>query len=407
VRECRIVRGIWLGALSGLVVACQPDAALAPVAPSSPALSVSSNGTWLVNSLADPGDGLCTNNECTLREAIAAAQIGERITFKSNLSGTIALTAGALIIDKSLTIEARDAHQVTVDARNGSAVIWVNTGGIDALVNIIRLTITGGSDFDGAGIDVTPGNTLNLIGSVVRGNTANYGGAISVDRATVRIVGSTISGNTATTGAGGGIYASSSNLTVSRSTISGNGSGLEGGGIAYTCSISSDCLTGLIIRSSTITKNDAPTGGGLHMLNTGPASMANTIVAGNTTFGSPVGEADCNAFFIFEDFGYNLSIAGTGCALISPTDVILPFAGQVFVSVLLPLLAENGGGTPTHALIERGLAVDRGSCPGENGDQRGFPRPFDDLRMPNALDACDIGAFEWNPPITKGKGPKP
>jgi hypothetical protein len=27
--------------------------------------------------------------------------------------------------------------------------------------------------------------------------------------------------------------------------------------------------------------------------------------------------------------------------------------------------------------------------------------------MPNALDGCDIGAFEWQPADTKGKAPKP
>ena len=109
----------------------------------------------------------------------------------------------------------------------------------------------------------------------------------------------------------------------------------------------------------------------------------------------------------FVSLGYNLSSAGTGCDLASPTDVLLQSPLQVFTSVIHPVLADNGGGRLTHALIERGRAIDAGYCPGENGDQRGFPRPYDDLRMPNALDACDIGAFEWNPPGTKGKGPKP
>ena len=100
--------GRVLGRLSAIVVvmivtaACHDDAMKPnPVAPTSPGLAVSSDGTWLVNSLADPGDGVCANNECTLREAIAAAQSGEHITFKSNLSGTIALTAGDLVIDEN------------------------------------------------------------------------------------------------------------------------------------------------------------------------------------------------------------------------------------------------------------------------------------------------------------------
>ena len=89
------------------------------------------------------------------------------------------------------------------------------------------------------------------------------------------------------------------------------------------------------------------------------------------------------------------------------TNINLALASRLFTHGLFPPLTNNGGRLPTHALIERGLAVDAGYCPGENGDQRGFPRPYDDVRVPNALDGCDIGAFEWNPPQTKRNGPKP
>ena len=116
--------------------------------------------------------------------------------------------------------------------------------------------------------------------------------------------------------------------------------------------------------------------------------------------------ADCElSAASFESLGHTLTSAKCEGFTNSPTDVIVAVP-QIFSSVLLRLLADNGGGLPTHALIERGLAVDAGYCPGENGDQRGFPRPYDDPLMPNALDGCDIGAFEWNPP-PKNKGSKP
>jgi CSLREA domain-containing protein len=86
--------------------ACHDDAMRTnPMAPAGPALAVGGDGTWMVNSLADPGDGVCTNSECTLREAIDVAQSGERITFKQNLTGMIALTAGELVIDGAVTID--------------------------------------------------------------------------------------------------------------------------------------------------------------------------------------------------------------------------------------------------------------------------------------------------------------
>ena len=67
------------------------------------------------------------------------------------------------------------------------------------------------------------------------------------------------------------------------------------------------------------------------------------------------------------------------------------------------VLRDNGGPTPTHALIERGHAVDAGYCPGDSRDQRGFPRLYDDPQRPNVGDACDIGAYEWQPIKTKTK----
>ena len=408
-RERRIVHhiaGIGLGALLGMAVACHPDAPLAPVTPSFPELAVYSDGTWLVNSLADPGDGSCTNNECTLREAIAVAQRGDRITFKGNLSGTIALTAGELVLEESITIEARDPRQVNVDGRGLSTVFRIGGPGPDVLVMLSGLTISGGNSAVGAGggIRVLVGNTLNLVGSVVTGNTADAGGGIFSDRGRVRIIASTITLNTGEIG--GGIH-SNGELTVVRSTISDNTASLVGGGIIAFCHADLQC-TGIAVRSSTITQNDAPAIGGLDAATDVIATMTNTIVAGNRASGSAShAEADCGQSTGLVSLGYNLSSAGTGCDLTSPTDVILQSPLQVFTSVVHPALADNGGAIPTHALIERGRAVDAGYCPGENGDQRGFPRPYDDLRMPNALDACDIGSFEWNPPGTKGKGHKP
>ena len=72
---------------------------------------------------------------------------------------------------------------------------------------------------------------------------------------------------------------------------------------------------------------------------------------------------------------------------------------QVFTEVPEREIADNGGPTKTHALIARGRAADAGYCPGETADQRGFARPVDDPVMPNALDACDIGAYELQGPV--------
>jgi CSLREA domain-containing protein len=363
-------------------------------------LNVSSNGTWMVNSLDDPGDGVCSNKQCTLREAIASAQNGERITFKGNLSGTIALTAGELRIDQGVIVEGPGADKLAVSAQNAHRVIHI--GAVNpVIVTISGVTITGGSvpSDVGGGIQVMAGSRLVLIGSLVTGNRAIFGAGIH-SFGTLALVGSTVAENNASA-SGGGIVNSGTPLTISRSTISAN-SAATGGGILAVCEIA--CGSGVTIRSSTITTNDAGTGGGVFFV--GPISIFNTIIAGNRVNGDPAApDADCNEPPV--SLGYNLSTQNTGCQLTGPTDVVVALPSQVFSFVLEPVLANNGSPRKTHALIERGFAVDAGYCPGENGDQRGFPRPYDDLRMPNALDGCDIGAFEWQPADTKTKGPKP
>jgi hypothetical protein len=60
--------------------------------------------------------------------------------------------------------------------------------------------------------------------------------------------------------------------------------------------------------------------------------------------------------------------------------------------------ADNGGLTPTHALLAGSPAIDRGlNCPGD--DQRGVGRPQGS--------ACDIGAYEYVPPPVQQPGPGP
>ena len=63
--------------------------------------------TWTVNSLADPGDGLCDDTECTLREAIESAASGGTIVFAEGLGGAIGLTSGVLLIRVTQALEVR------------------------------------------------------------------------------------------------------------------------------------------------------------------------------------------------------------------------------------------------------------------------------------------------------------
>jgi CSLREA domain-containing protein len=93
-----------------------------------PAGKASLAADFVINSSADPGDGVCDATECTLREAIAAANSNgqaDTITFdEARAGGTIFLSSGELTIandtaDPDLTIDGDLDHDsvpdITVD----------------------------------------------------------------------------------------------------------------------------------------------------------------------------------------------------------------------------------------------------------------------------------------------------
>ena len=76
--------------------------------------------TYTVNSLDDPGDGIPGLSECTLREALAAANASAdntSIGFKAGLIGTIFLTS-PLSITNPVTVNGPGARLVAVSGNN-------------------------------------------------------------------------------------------------------------------------------------------------------------------------------------------------------------------------------------------------------------------------------------------------
>ncbi|MCP5097775.1 MAG: tandem-95 repeat protein, partial [Chloroflexi bacterium] len=101
-------------------------------------------------------------------------------------------------------------------------------------------------------------------------------------------------------------------------------------------------------------------------------------------------DTDCSGSGTYEDLGYNLFSSSSSCPTDSGTSVTVG-AADLFTTVLNPL-DDNGGPTPTYALIAGGPAID--IIPqGENdcdvvitADQRGAGRPENGM--------CDSGAYE-------------
>ncbi len=236
-------------------------------------------------------------------------------------------------------------------------------------------------------------SVMTLTNSLVENNDATYvccGSIQSVGspndnvRGKLWIEGSTIAGN-----AGGGLAILGSNVTIVNSTVSGNWNDQAGGGIH---------LTGwagpatLVLTNTTVADNTtSQAGGGIMLDNTGDgmptAIFKNSLIGGNTTTSGLGQSCDYRGVVEFTSLGNNLE-DHDDCHFDQPSD--LPNTDP-----LLGPLADNGGGTFTHALLEGSLARDAGddaACPPT--DQRGVSRP----QGPH----CDIGSFEafpdTNPP---------
>ena len=258
-------------------------------------------GTITVANTNDSGPG-------SLRQALAMAHDGDRITFAVN--GTITLTSGQLGVSKNVTISGPGADQLSIvgmpfrlvlvaavkaatisglTIRNGAGGIYnggtltvrncvisgMSVGGIE---NWASLTVVNSnvSDNNGSGISNSTGEfgvvTATILSSTVSRNSA--GGVVAAPnifggRAYITITDCTISGNS--TNINGGGIGGATTLTVANSTISGNSAGTSGGGISG---------GDVSIVNSTVSGNSAGTTGG--GIGGGDLTIVNSTVSGNS-----------------------------------------------------------------------------------------------------------------------------
>ena len=226
----------------------------------------------------------------SLRQAVIDSCPDSTITF--NVTGTIPLSTGRIVIDKNLTIQGPGANLLTV--RNSSTsydrVFQVNSG---VTATLAGLTVTGGTfsiyidNQNGAGInnqgnltvtDATiTGNTLGTISSA----SSKGGGIYNAGTGTLTVTNSTISNNSAV-GSGGGIFNDSGTVTITKSSITGNqvrfNSGGGGGGISNYGGV-------VTVTDSTVSNNRSgqtgPSGGGLKNDNGGTITLTNSTVSSN------------------------------------------------------------------------------------------------------------------------------
>lgn len=297
---------------------------------------------------------------------------------------------------------------------------------------LMNVTMTGNTSLAEGGAIYSSGDFLNITRSNISNNSAANGGALETYTTLTNIHSSTLNNNIADNGDGmysgyGGAVSNSNVMTIVNSTIAGNwASGYEsfggdfkhpGGGAIYTTTDnvapkptltlinttvsgnSTDTLGGAIfvdeygdleLRSTTIVGNSAKyAGGGLARViddifpeDADVIGIARSIIVGNTVNGSL---QDC------DNQDYNSAgnnVLGSSC----PTKTGDTVSNNA-AAVVSPL-ANNGGFTLTHALVNGSPAINKGGAGCTNVDQRGYTR----------AGACDAGAFELNGTATNAPG---
>jgi hypothetical protein len=400
--------------------------------------------TLIVTNTNDSGPG-------SLRQVLADANDGDIIGFA--VTGTIGLTTGELLVDKSLTISGPGAENLAVNGNakstvfhtapgetmtiSGLTIINGSGGGIHndhAMLTLSNCTISGNQ---GGGIyndaEDSGSALLEINNSSVTNNSGGgiYNDALDGGVATLNITDSSLTNNS-----GGAIYSrgwlctfcphGTATVQITNSSIVGNGSTPNGGAIysdtgqagPTTVSLSNSTVSGnagagmyisieaaALVSNSTISGN--PEGGIYTPLGapTGGSTIVNSTMSDNhveiwygsahvknTIFNvSPGGHSIVSDGFntIMSD-GYNVSSDDGASYLNGPGD-------QINTDPMLGPLQDNGGPTLTHALLPGSPAINA-------GDPNFTPPPLYDQRGPGfdrvVAGRIDIGSFEVQEPLS-------
>jgi CSLREA domain-containing protein len=254
--------------------------------------------TLTVNSLADTDDGSCDHApDCTLREAIKAANSGPGDTIDFTVTGAINLTGALPDITDDVTINGPGASLLTVRRDTGGdyRIFNVIASGVVTFSGITisngRLSVSSSGGGGGAGINNASSGTVNVTNCTLTDNSTVFsfqplfissGGGIFNGPGTLNVTNSTLSNNSNGGFGGGsgdgGAIANSGTATITNCSLSNNGSAGRGaaiyneGSMTVDSSILSDNsarLAGgiynagmLDVTSSTLSNNSAPSNGG-------------------------------------------------------------------------------------------------------------------------------------------------
>jgi hypothetical protein len=293
--------------------------------------------TIVVRNTDDDGPG-------SLRQALREASDGNKINIVAK--GTITLTSGELVVDKSVTIRGHGAAKLSVSGNSSSRVFHImpNTTVTISGMSIINGSPSGSFPANSGGGIYNDHAELNVSSCIVNGNSARYGGGIFSDgengTATVTVNNSTLNGNTAVFYGGGilnGGDFGSATATLNNTTVSDN-SGLYGAGI-FNAGFSGNAtavLNNSAVNNNTAAVNNVSTfagGGGIY--NNGDSGFATLSLTNSTV--------RANSVIGFDDLGGENNGGGIyndGLSTISP--------GNATVTIINSSVRENkadfGGG---------------------------------------------------------------
>lgn len=355
--------------------------------------------TAAVHTVAAGGGGDFT----TIQAAINAASSGDtiRIIESPHLENNILISAN----EKHLTIEGLGADQTVVQAANSPGVAGRRIFEITALKAMITfqdMTLQNGNPTSAGG------------GAIYSSGTVTRNSTVDVQRCWFR--NNIVLGSGSGSANGGAIYISKSLLRINASTFSDNI--VTNWANAYGGAVYALSYDGYIVRNSTFSRNatygtgpNQNGGGGINLQPTSTGRVdnctffANRCVREGSTTSSRGGGVFGSSKLVVESCVFDNNFAGTTAA--SDADTVryancvyentpynsTPLGGSILTAdaKVDSSLADNGGPTPNHALLDGSEAIGNGSNPAAlSFDQRGagFAR-----EVPEGDPDC--GAFEF------------
>jgi CSLREA domain-containing protein len=405
--------------------------------------TIQPGSSLLVTNLADHDDGVCGDNDCTLREAINRANGGTgtfgtyTITITPGLSGILTLSLGEFDVSGSLNLIGPGARNVTISGNSASRVF--NFSGSSSIASTISgLTISNGSFTGATATSAAGGGILNaqnltmtdceftgnhVTGGVglIDGHTGGLGqGGALFSSGFLALTNCTFASNIATggngsaslgrtpggnggAGQGAAVYSTASPVTMTNCTFygnnafggngnngtrGGNGGNGAGGAVANTGSI-----TMLACTVDDNSANGGPGGtgssqgnGGFGATNGGGlVNLGNTFkvtdtIVGDNTQNSSAGGPDADGAFV--SGGYNLIGFANGSTGFTATGDMT----GIPVGVTGPT-SNTGGPTDTLTFFSTSAAINSSNnTVAPHRDQRGYLR----------TGQPDIGAYEYN-----------